>query len=186
MGAIKAAGMQAAGFYRSILNKGINCSGVVQAAGDYKDTNDTQVEEALLAGLLPAKRRETGGFTWVSDQTTYTKDDNNFVFNSIQAVYAADVVALTVAKRLEDAFLGQSLADVSASLALSALEGIMYDILRLKLTAPSDGFPAGFKDAVIRINGPVMQVSLSIFLATALYFIPISIQVQQVQQTAVL
>lgn len=184
MGAIKAAGMQAAGFYRSIFNKGINCTGILQAAGDYKASLDTDVENALLAGLLPAKQRETGGFTWISDQTTYTLNDNNFVFNSIQAMYAADTVALTIAKDLELAFLGQSLADVSAALMLSALEGIMYNLLRLKLIAPSDGFPAGFKDAFIKINGPVALVNATVFLATALFFIPISVQVEQVQSTA--
>lgn len=183
MGAIKAAGMQAAGFYRAIFNKGINCSGILQNAGDFNDTNDSQMENALISGLLPAKRREQGGFTWVSDQTTYTRD-NNPVFNSIQAIYDADTVALTIAQRMEQAFLGQSLADVSAALALSALGGICFDLLRQKLLAASDAAPGGFKDAAIRIVGPVMYVDLTVFLATALYFIPISLQVQQVTQSA--
>ena len=183
MGAIKAAGMQAAGFYRSIFNKGINCSGVLMFEADYNDTSDTQTEEALLNGLLPAKRREQGGFTWVSDQTTYTRN-SNFVFNSIQAMYAADTVALTIAQRMEETFLGQSLADVSAALALSALSGICFDLLRQKLLAPSDDAPGGFKDAFVRIVGPVMYVSLSVKLATSIYFIPISIQVEEVTQSA--
>lgn len=183
MTAVKAAGMQAAGFYRAIFNKGVNCSGFLQAAGDFRELLDSDVEDALLAGLLPARRSEEGGFKFVSDQTTYLKDDN-FVFNSIQAVYVADTIALTTAQRMERAFVGQSVADVSAAVALSALEGIMADFLRLKLIAVSDDAPKGFKNARIRISGTSMQVSVEIKLAGAIYFIPISFLVSQVTQAA--
>lgn len=178
-----AAGTQAAGFYRAIVHKGINCSGVLQAAKDFKDSNDSNVEDALLAGLLFAKKSDTGGFFWVSDQTTYATDEN-FVYNSIQAVYVADTIALTCSQRMENAFVGQSIADVSAALALTALEGIMQDFLRLKLIAPSDDAPKGFKNAVIRISGPSMVVNVEIKLAGAIYFIPINFLVSQVTQTA--
>lgn len=183
MGAAIAAGMQAAGFYRAIVNKGANISGAVQAAGDFNDQNDSQVEQALLAGLLPMRKVPNGGYKWVSDQTTYTVD-NNFVFNSIQAMYAADTVALTTAQRMQDAFVGQSVADVTAAVALSALEGILGDMLRLKLIAASDDAPKGYKNANIKINGPTMLVSVEIKLAGAIYFIPIQFQVSQVTQSA--
>lgn len=183
MAAAKAAGMQAAGFYRAIVNKGINISGALQAAGDFKDALDSDVEDALLAGLLPIHKSDDGGFKWVSDQTTYLKDDN-FVWNSIQALYAADIIALTTAQRMEKAFVGQSVADVSAAVAMSALEGIMADFLRLKLIAPSDDAPKGFTKAKIKISGTTMQVTVEIKLAGAIYFIPISFLVTQVTQTA--
>jgi hypothetical protein len=183
MGAALAAGMQAAGFYRAIVNKGINCNGVLQAAGDWKDSSDTDMEKALLAGLLPARKNDDGGFTWVSDQTTYSKD-NNFVYNSIQAVYVTDIIALTCAQRMEKAFVGQSVADVSAALALAALEAIMADFLRLKLIAVSDDAPKGFKNATIKISGTTMVVNVEIKLAGAIYFIPINFLVSQVTQVA--
>jgi len=183
MDSCKAAGMQAAGFYKAIFNKGINISGAIQAATDFNDQDDDAVEEGLDAGLLIVRRPEDGGFKYVSDQTTYGKDDN-FVYNSIQAVYAADTIALTTAKLMEQAFVGQSLADVSASLALSTLEGIMENLRRLKLIAFSDDAPKGFKNAVIRISGPAMVVSVEVKAATALYFIPITFQVSQIQQSA--
>jgi len=183
MNSCKAAGMQAAGFYKAIFNKGINISGAIQAATDFNDQDDDAVEEGLDAGLLIVRRPEDGGFKYVSDQTTYGKDDN-FVYNSIQAVYAADTIALTTAKLMEQAFVGQSLADVSASLALSTLEGIMENLRRLKLIAFSDDAPKGFKNAVIRISGPAMVVSVEVKAATALYFIPITFQVSQIQQSA--
>lgn len=183
MGAVVAAGMQAAGFYRAIVNKFANVSGVLQAAKDFNDQDDTAMEDALISGLLPMKRSETGGYLWVSDQTTYGKDAN-FVFNSIQATYVADVIALTTSTRMERAFVGQSVADVSAALAKAALESILGDFLRLKLIAPSDDAPRGYKDVNIRISGTSMVVSLNVKLAGAIYFIPISFLVSQVQQTA--
>lgn len=183
MSSVKAAAMQAAGFYRPIVHKFINISGALQAAGDFTDQDDTKVEDALIAGLLPIRRAETGGFYWVSDQTTYGKD-SNFVFNSIQATYVADVIALTTAQRMENAFVGQSTADVSASLAITVLESIMDDLRRLKLITVSDDAPKGFKNAIIKINGPSMVVSIEVKLAGAIYFIPISFLVSQVHQVA--
>jgi len=183
MGASVAAGMQAAGFYRAIVRKFANISGTVMADASFSDRNDTQMENALLSGLLPLRRHASGGFYWVSDQTTYSKDDN-FVFNSIQAVYAADIIAMTTAQRMEDAFVGQSVADVSASAALTFLEGIMADFRRLKLIAASDDAPAGFKNARITISGSAMIVEVEVKLAGAIYFIPISFLVSPVQQTA--
>jgi hypothetical protein len=183
MAAIKAAGMQAAGFYRPIVNKFINVSGVLVPGGGFNDQLDSDLETALLKGLCPIVRDESGGFRWVSDQTTYAKD-SNFVYNSIQAVYVGDVIGTTVSQRMERAFVGQSVADISATLALTVLEGIMSDMKRLKLISASDDAPKGFKNATIRIVGPSMAVSLEIKLAGAIYFIPISFLVTPVQQSA--
>ncbi len=183
MAAVKAAAIQAAGFYRPIVRKGIAISGALQAAGDFNDQNDSQMENALLAGLLPIRQDETGGFYWVSDQTTYGAD-SNFFRNSIQAVYVADVLALTVQQRMERAFVGQSLADVTASMGLSTLEGIMEDMRRLKLIAASDDAPKGFKNATIRITNGAMVVAFEAKLAGALYFIPINVAISQVSQSA--
>lgn len=184
MGAVLAAGMQAAGFYKGILKKGINCSGLVQGAGDFNDQLLSNMEDALTAGLLPAKiPDDNSGFVWASDQTTYGKD-NNFVYNSIQATYVADIVALTTSQRMEKMFVGQSVADISASLALTALEAIMDDMRRLKLIAASDDAPRGFKNAKIQISGTAMLVSIEIKLAGLIYFIPISFLVTPVQQSA--
>jgi hypothetical protein len=181
--AFKAAGMQAAGFYRDITEKFINVSGVLQAAGDFDDQDDDQVDDALLSGLLIACADESGGFKWVSDQTTYTRDDN-FVFNSIAAVYAVDTIGGTIQTRMEKMFAGQSPADINAQLALTALEGIMADIKKLKLIAASDDAPKGFKKAKIEIAGPHMRVSLEVKLAGSIKFITISFLVTPVQQTA--
>jgi hypothetical protein len=184
MNAVDAAGMQAAGFYRAIVRKYANISGAVQAAADFDDQDDTAMENALLSGLLPLRHSESGGWYWVSDQTTYGKD-SNFVLNSIQACYVADLIAMTSATRMENAFVGQSLADVSAPLAKAFFETIMGDFFKLKLIAASDdGAPRGFKNVVIRISGTSMIVSAEVKLAGCIYFIPIAFLVSAVQQSA--
>ena len=183
MGAVLAAGMQAGAFYKAIFNKGINCSGVLMRDASFSDKNDTQLEDALDAGLMPAKKSLTGGYSWVSDQTTYGKD-SNFVFNSCQAVYVADTIGLTIAQRMEAAFVGQSVADINAGLALSYLGSIMADFMRLKLIAPSDDAKLGYKNATVQINGGSMLVNVEVKLAGALYFIEIPVLVSPVIQRA--
>lgn len=183
MAAVKMAAMQAAGFYRPMVRKFVSISAAIQAAGDFNAENDSAMEDALLAGLGPIRRDETGGFYWVSDQTTYGKD-SNFVYNSVQAVYTSDTLALTVAQRLERNFVGQSVADVSATLVVSALEQIMDDMFRLKLIAKSSDAPRGFKNLRVQIQGPAMLVSFEAKLATGIYYIPVSCLISQVTQSA--
>lgn len=181
MTAAKAAGMQAAGGPKAIFNKLIAMNGVIQNANDFNSKDDAAVTAGLKAGLLIVRKRN--GFRFVSDQTTYSQDTNP-VWNSIQAIYAANTVALTCAGRMELAFVGKTLSQVSAAVAMSYLEAIMADQMKLGYLAQSDGAPNGFKDAKIVIVGPTMQVQASIFIATALYFVVINFQVNQVRQTA--
>ena len=183
MASVKAGSMQSAGFYRPITNKAITISGISHNAADFNPKSDSNLENALIAGLMPIKRARTGGWVWVSDQTTYGKDDN-FVFNSLQAVYCADTIALTTGERMEAAFVGKSVSDVSAQVALTYLDQIMADFLRLKLIAPSDDALRGYKNARIRISGNAMLVSVEIKLATGIDFIVIDFLVSPVQQTA--
>lgn len=183
MTAVKAASAQAAAFYKAIFFKQINASGFLQAAGDFNDQDNDAVESALDAGLLTVTRDANGIFRFESDQTTYGKD-NNFVYNSIQAVYDADVVALTTAQLMEKAFTGQSYADISASLAATTLEGILGNMLKLKLLAKSDDAPSGFKNVKVGITGPAMVCSVEIKVATANYFTTINFAVSQITQNA--
>jgi hypothetical protein len=183
MTAVLAAGMQAAGFYKSIFGKTINATGFLQAAGDFNDQSITLMENALIAGLLPVKKQTDGTYQFASDQTTYGTD-NNFVYNSIQATYIADTIALTLAQRLERAFKGKSLADVNASVMLAFISNVMTDFLRLKLIAASSDAPKGWKNATVQINGPVAVVAIEVKAATSLYFIPIALSVSAVTTSA--
>lgn len=174
---------QAAAFYQGMTNKTINASGFVHGVGDFDPEDDSMVEDALVNGLGVVRRHPTGGWRWVSDQTTYGAD-SNFVYNSVQAVYVADLIALTIAQRMENAFLGASLADVSAGIALGYLKGILDDLKRLKLIAASDDAPTGYKNARIVIQGPAMFVQVEVKEATNLYWIPINTYISQVTQAA--
>lgn len=176
-----AAGMQAAGFYKAIVNKFANVISFQDPSG-FDSSSPGDIEGALDAGLLFLEKGVVGS-KWVSDQTSYGVD-TNFVYNSIQAMYAVDLVSLDLAASFQTAFVGQSLADVDASTALSFLASKMDSYKRQKLIAASDDAPLGFRNAKVEINGPIMSVSVEIKPATAIYFIPISIEVSQVTSSA--
>ncbi len=176
-----AAGMQAAGFYKSITNKFANIISYQDPEG-FDSGSPGDIEEALDAGLLFLEKAVVGS-KWVCDQTTYGID-TNFVYNSIQAVYGADLISLDLADSFQTAFVGQSLADVDAATAISFLASKMDQYKKQKLIAASDDAPLGFKNAKVSINGPIMEVSVEIKLATAILFIPINIEISQVQSAA--
>lgn len=176
-----AAGMQAGGFYKSITNKYANVISYSDPSG-FDSGSPGDVSDALDAGLL-ILMKDVAGSKWISDQTTYGFD-NNFVYNSIQAVYDADIIALDLASSFQNAFVGQSLADVSAASASAFLTSRMANYMQLKLIAPSDDAPLGFKNSKVSIVAPTMNISVEIKLATAIYFIPISFSISAVQQSA--
>lgn len=172
-----AAGMQAAGFYKAIFNKLLNVTSVIDPTG-FDGGSPTDVEEALDAALLIAENT-TAGTLFVSDQTTYGIDDN-FVYNSIQAVYAADLVATDLAAFIGRKFVGQSLADVEEATVASAMSERMDLFKRLKLIAGSDDAPLGYRNISVEIRGPVIYIGVEIKLATAVYFLPIELEISQV------
>lgn len=185
MGACKAAGMQAAGAYRSIFNKMVNISGAKQAAADFDDENISQLEDAISAGLIPLQRQETGGYTFVTDQLTYGVD-NNVIYNSLQAVYVADLMALSLAESLKKAFVGESVADVNEGVALSFIKGKMAEFLAAKFIVPSpqQGAPAGWKFINVKVEGSVMLVEVGVIEATSIKFIPISLSIEGIKSSA--
>ena len=73
---------------------------------------------------------------------------------------------------------------MNAGVALAFLGQKMTGYKNLKLVAASNGAPLGFKNPKISISGPTMSVSVEVLLATAIYFIPISISISQVQSEA--
>lgn len=180
--AVLAAGMQAGGFYKSILNKAANIISFADPSG-FDSGDPGSVSDALDAGILFLSTDTGRAGYWVSDQTTYGFD-TNFVYNSIQAVYASDLLALDLAQSFKIAFVGKSLADVDAATGLAFLAQKMDQYKKQKLIAASADAPLGYKNQGIDINGPEMDVQVEIKLATAIYFIPINISISQVQSAA--
>jgi hypothetical protein len=176
-----AAGMQAGGFYKAIVNKVANIISFSDPSG-FDSGSPGDVEDALSSGLLFLANNSAGP-SWVSDQTTYGID-STFVYNSIQAVYAADIIGLDLAQSFQTAFVGKSIADVSAATALTYLSQKMAQYRQLKLIGSSTDAPLGFKNPKVSISAPTMSVAVEIKLATAIYFIPISISISAIQQSA--
>lgn len=181
--AAKAAGAQAAAFYRDITGKKIDCSGVLQAAGDFNDKNQTHRENALKSGLLVAKRSPEGGFEWVSDQTTYGRDSSP-LFNSISAVYRMDTLSLGMAARMERALKGQNISDVPAGTIKDLFDSNMGDFLRLRLVAPSDGAPKGYKDLSVKVSGNSCRIKAKVYDNVSLKYITIDFVVDNTTQSA--
>lgn len=176
-----AAGMQAAGFYKGIVHKFANIVDFKDVSG-FDSGNVGQIEAALESGLLFLEATPSGS-RWVSDQTTYGFD-SNFVYNSLQAMFLADVLRKDLSVSLDQAFVGQSLADVDASAGLSFLASKMLSYKQLKMIAASDDAAAGYKNAQVRIVGPSMYVSVEVKLSTSLYFVALEIAVSQITTTA--
>jgi hypothetical protein len=179
--AVVAAGMQAGGFYQSITNKIANVSSVIDPVG-FDSGSPGDVEDALDGGMLILQSLNAG-VTWVSDQTTYGLD-TNFVYNSMQAVYCSDILEIDLAQSFQQAFVGKSLADVNAAIALSFLGQKMDAYRKQKLIGASSDAPLGFKNAKVDIQAPTMSVSVEVKLATAVYFIPINFNISQITQSA--
>jgi hypothetical protein len=183
MESVLAAGMQAAAGYKGIVKKFASASGVFHKAGDFNSTLSSQREDAIKSGILFLESVKTGGFRWVSDQTSYTID-NNFVFNSLQAVYVSDLMSLSLIESFDRVIVGQSVADVTATGALGFLQAQLFNFLRLKWITASDDAPAGYKNATVSLKGGVMNVSVEVKLAGLIYFVPINLAISEVVQEA--
>lgn len=176
-----AAGMQSAGFNKSLTNKFANVISFKDPAG-FDSGNPGDVEDAIDAGLF-FMQQETAGNKWVVDQTTYGFD-TNFVYNSLQAVYMADVLAIQLSESLEKFAVGQSLADITSAGIIAFISKKMEEYRKLKIIGASDDAPLGYKNVSVSINGPIAEVRLEAKLATAILFIPIELELSQIQSSA--
>lgn len=183
MAAVITAGMQAAAGYKGLVKKIANISGALQAAGDFNSANPGQREDALTSGLLFIEKIPTGGFRFASDQMTYSVD-SNFVYNSLQANYVADLMVLTLIERFDRSVVGKSVAEITAAGGLAILEAEMFNFLRLRWIAPSDDAPRGYKNASAKLTGGVLSLSVEAKIAGLIYFVPISLTLSQVTQEA--
>lgn len=176
------ASAQAVAGYRPVFNKGLNVLGFTDPT-DYEGDIPAQ-EDALKSGLLVLADSSNGIDTvLLSDQTTYLLPDNNFVYNSIQAVYGADIIALTIQQQMQT-FVGQSAGDVSAPIAASFLQSVMANLLNQRWIAASADAPKGYKNLKLNISVPVMSVSIEAKESTGIYFVPINLSISGVTSAA--
>jgi hypothetical protein len=182
MAAITACGMQAAAGYKGIVKKFAQINGFVNPVG-FNSQNPGQTADALQSGLMFLESVTTGGYRWTSDQLTYDTD-NNFVYNSLQAVYVSDLIVLSLIDTYDRLVVGQSVADMTASAALSILDSEMFNFKRLKWIAASTDAPKGYKNASANLIGGVMAINCEIKLAGLIYFVPINMLISPVEQSA--
>jgi hypothetical protein len=176
------ASAQAVAGYRPVFNKGLNILGFTNPDG--YDGKIPAQEDALKSGLLVLADASNGIDTiLLSDQTSYLLPDNNFVYNSIQAVYGADIISLTIQQQMQ-VFVGQSTGDVSAPIALSYLQSVMANLLNQRWIASSSDAPNGYKNAKVNIAAPVMAVSIEAKESTGIYFVPINLTISGVTSAA--
>ena len=178
----KTAGLTSIAGYKGIVKKFVKISGAVYPAGfDPRKRGD--LEDALESGLTIIEPVSTGGFRYVSDQTTYNID-NNFVYNSIQAVYVADLMSLTLIQNADRVIVGQSVAKVGASIVRGFMQTELDNFLRLNWIARSDDAPKGYKNLSVRLQGGVAEIDVEVKIAGLIYFIPITLSLSEVTQTA--
>jgi hypothetical protein len=178
MTAVKVAGLQAAGAPKTAFNKSIDVNAIIQPS-DYSALINSQVEEALIAGLAPLKQRDDGAFVLVSDQTGWVAD-NNFVYNSLQAVYVADVTNKTVRDSLERQIIGQTFADLTPTTVANMVSAELDNLYANKFLASSADAPNGYKNVVVKFSQPAINVSYEAKIAGGVYFVPISFTITPV------
>lgn len=186
-GACLAAGMQTAGFYKSICNHLTNAISFQDPVG-YSSGDPDDVSDALTAGLeplalIPAANGGAVSPGWISDQTSYGLD-TNFVYNSIQAVYLSDILNLDLGSYLQASIVGKSVADLSAGAILSSLQQRFDYYKKLKMTTTSSDAPLGYKNASVQLVAPSVAVSLEAKLTTSIYFVGVQLALSAVQQSA--
>lgn len=176
-----ACGMQSAGFYKSLTEKFANIISFKDPEG-FDSGNIGDTEDAIDSGMM-FLQDETAGSKWVVDQTTYGFD-GNFVYNSLQAVYMSDVLAIQLAESLSRFIVGKSLADITAASISGHIAKKMEEYRKSKIIGASDDAPLGYKNTKININGPIADVKLEAKLATTILFVPIQLELSQIQSSA--
>ena len=169
MSSVVAASLQAALGPKAIFNKALNISGALQAAADYKPTRIANQESALNSGLLPLKLERGLGYIFVSDQTSYCRD-NNEVLNSIQAVYAADVVTASGEQAMQT-LIGRSNATVDSTICTLKMADTLDRLKGLGWLAASSDAPLGYRNLKVTMSGGVVRVKCEVKIAQAIYFI---------------
>lgn len=176
-----ATGMQSAGFNQSLTNKFANIISLVDPSG-FDSGNQGSVEDAIKAGTM-FLQNETAGAKWVVDQTSYGFD-TNFVYNSLQASYMADVLTISLGDALQSFIVGKSTADVDGAGIKGFVAKKMAEYKKLKIIGASDDAPLGYKNLSVSINAPVAEVKVEAKLASAILFVPVTLELSQIQSSA--
>lgn len=179
MVSVIASGMQAAGFYKSICNHAANVISFLDPSG-YDSGSPGDNEDALEAGLLILAQDATRNY-YVSDQSTYGFD-NNSVYNSIQSVYLSDVLSVDLSNSLQKEYVGKSFADISEAVVAAFIAKKMFQYKSQKAVVGTAKTPLGYKNLKIELAAPAIYVGIEVVIASAVYFIPLNVNIDVVGQ----
>lgn len=143
---------------------------------------DLQNEDAIRAGLTFAEAPQTGGFRFVVDNTTYTRDAN-FVFNRANVLYAADIVAFNFRNAMETQFVGQK-NTVSAADIAGFATSILNTFLAQGITVATPSAPNGFKELTVQLEGNTILIGVTVVIVEGIDFVIAELRIQRAQATA--
>jgi hypothetical protein len=130
----------------------------------------TQYDDAIDSGLTFLESPASGGFRMVVDNTTYTKDDN-WVYNRMATLHAADVVAYDFRTRLENAIVGSRNTDWTAVSIRSLCENLLTGYRGQGLLGSTSEAPNGFSNLSVNLNGNTVVINVSVILVEGIDFV---------------
>jgi hypothetical protein len=130
----------------------------------------TQYDDAIDAGLTFLENPASGGFRVVVDNTTYTQDDN-WVYNRMATLHAADVVAYDFRTRLENAIIGRRNTDFTAVSVRALCESLLTGYKGQGLLGSSAAAPNGFSNLSVQMNGNTVMIDVTIILVEGIDFV---------------
>lgn len=130
----------------------------------------TQYDDAIDAGLTFLEQPPAGGFRMVVDNTTYTKDDN-WVYNRMATLHAADVIAYDFRTRLENAIVGSRNTDWTAVTIRSLCESLLTGYKGQGLLGSTAESPNGYSNLSVQINGNTVLIDVSVILVEGIDFV---------------
>jgi hypothetical protein len=140
---------------------------------------ETQYEQALSDNLCFVERAPTGGFRFVLDNSTYSLDENAWIYNRPSVLYASDVLAYLIRINTEQ-FVGKRNSDVSEEGIKNLLIGVMDSAKSAGIIVSDTNTQGrGYKDLKVKIMGSIVTIDVTCALVEGLEFILSSIKVQR-------
>jgi hypothetical protein len=130
----------------------------------------TQYDDAIDSGITFLESPASGGFRCVVDNTTYTKDDN-WVFNRMATLHAADVVAYDFRTRLENTIVGARNTDFTAVSIRSLCEALLSGYKGQGLLGSKADAPNGFSNLSVRMEGNTVIIDVTVILVEGIDFV---------------
>ena len=130
----------------------------------------TMYDDAIDAGLTFLEAPASGGFRMVVDNTTYTQDDN-WVYNRMATLNAADTVAYDFRTRLENAIVGARNTDFTAVSIRALCESLLTGYKGQGLLGSTAAAPNGFSNLSVTMNGNTVNINVTVILVEGIDYV---------------